>query len=267
VTSHATLAQTVSYSRAFQATPTVTALIKNAASGDYLTLASETRSSFDVRVFNAGGTQVSKTVNWVAVGNGASYAIAYSYDGISWTGVSDSKTLFDLSGGAIDMAWNGQVFVAVGANTNGYIVALSTDGITWTNSSSGTPYQLSNVLVTGISQGFTVRLPRPGVSYASYTLSTSSSEYTTTTITNPDVNNGSTASLAVPSASSTFTRGLVCTDSGFIMGGEPTYGILQYSTDYGNTWANLSNFFTSLGIFPICISNDATKMFICSNNI
>jgi len=70
VTSHATLAQTVSYSRAFQATPTVTALIKNAASGDYLTLASETRSSFDVRVYNAGGTQVSKTVNWVAVGNG-----------------------------------------------------------------------------------------------------------------------------------------------------------------------------------------------------
>jgi hypothetical protein len=51
------------------------------------------------------------------------------------------------------------------------------------------------------------------------------------------------------------------------MGGEPTNGILQYSTDYGNTWANLSNFFLSLGIFPICISNDATKMFIGTNNL
>jgi hypothetical protein len=204
---------------------------------------------------------------WVAVGNGASYAIAYSYDGISWTGVSNSKTLFDLSGGAIDVAWNGKVFVAVGANSVGYIVALSTDGITWTNTLSGTPYQVTGITVTGISNGFTVVLPGQSPNYTSYTLSTTAGTSSTTTITNPDVTNGSTPSLAISSAEPVFTRGLVCTDSGFVMGGESVYGVLQYSTDYGNTWANLSNFFTTLGIFPICISNDATTMFICTNSL
>jgi hypothetical protein len=77
---------------------------------------------------------------WVACGNGTSYAIIYSYDGINWTGVSNSKTLFDVSGGAIDIVWNGNVFVATGANSSRYAVAISTDGITWTNSASGTPY-------------------------------------------------------------------------------------------------------------------------------
>jgi hypothetical protein len=68
---------------------------------------------------------------WVAAGNGTSYTIVYSYDGITWTGVANSKTLFNLTGGVIDIAWNGTIFVAVGAGTN--IIATSYDGITWSN--------------------------------------------------------------------------------------------------------------------------------------
>jgi hypothetical protein len=71
---------------------------------------------------------------WVAVGNGTSYTIAYSYDGIAWTGVPGSKTLFNGTGGAMDIAWNGTQFVVVGANNTNYIV-VSTDGINWSNSS------------------------------------------------------------------------------------------------------------------------------------
>jgi len=206
---------------------------------------------------------------WVAVGNGASYAIAYSYDGISWTGVSNSKTLFDLSGGAIDVAWNGQTFVAVGANSSGYIVALSSDGITWSNSLSGTPYQLTGVVATGVLQGIQINLPKPGINYTSYTLLTSSSSYTTTTVTNPDLSGG-TPSLAVPSANTSFYRGLVCTSYGVVMGGDINTGHLQYSTDYGSTWANLSDFFLTtngLGIFPICLSSNAQIILIGTNTL
>ena len=70
---------------------------------------------------------------WVAVGNGATCTIAYSYNGITWTGVSNSKTLFNLTGGAMDVLWNGTLWIAVGASTIS-IVATSTDGITWSNS-------------------------------------------------------------------------------------------------------------------------------------
>jgi len=52
---------------------------------------------------------------WVAVGNGGNYTIAYSYDGINWLGVSNSSTIFNASGGAMDIVWNGTQFVAVGS--------------------------------------------------------------------------------------------------------------------------------------------------------
>lgn len=70
IASNATLAETVSYPRAFADVPIVTAVIKNAASGDYLEISNETRTSFDVRVYNASSAQIVRTVNWAAVGTG-----------------------------------------------------------------------------------------------------------------------------------------------------------------------------------------------------
>jgi hypothetical protein len=69
---------------------------------------------------------------WVVCGDGASYTILYSLDGIHWTGVANSRTIFDVSGGAMDIAWNGRVFVATGVCANGYAVSTSSDGINWT---------------------------------------------------------------------------------------------------------------------------------------
>ena len=88
---------------------------------------------------NVSTIQIGKVVwngnMWVVGGNGTSCTIAYSYDGIAWTAVTNSKTtLFDSSGGCMDLLWNGTVFVAVGANTLGNGVATSPDGVNWSKS-------------------------------------------------------------------------------------------------------------------------------------
>jgi hypothetical protein len=62
---------------------------------------------------------------WVAVGCGTN-TLAYSSDGLTWTGLGTS--IFSSSG--YDVAWNGTRFVAAGAGTN--TLAYSSDGINWT---------------------------------------------------------------------------------------------------------------------------------------
>ena len=69
---------------------------------------------------------------WVAVGSGSTNTLAYSSDGISWTGLG--KTTFSVN--AQDVAWNGSIYVAVGQGTNS--IAYSSDGITWTGATSST---------------------------------------------------------------------------------------------------------------------------------
>lgn len=64
---------------------------------------------------------------FVAVGSGTN-SIAYSYDGIGWTGVTSSTSIFTTGN---SVAWNGIRFVAGGTVTNS--LAYSTDGINWTS--------------------------------------------------------------------------------------------------------------------------------------
>jgi hypothetical protein len=59
------------------------------------------------------------------VGQGTN-SIAYSSDGINWTGLG--TTIF--SGAGYGVEWNGTRWVAVGNGIN--IIAYSSDGITWT---------------------------------------------------------------------------------------------------------------------------------------
>ena len=63
---------------------------------------------------------------YVAVGRGPSHSLAYSSDGITWTGLG--KTTFGYA--TYGVVWNGKIWVAVGAGTNNTI-AYSSDGITW----------------------------------------------------------------------------------------------------------------------------------------
>ena len=66
---------------------------------------------------------------WVAVGSGTN-TVAYSNDGISWTGIGLS--MFSTVGNGV--AYGNGKFVAVGQGGN--TVAYSTDGVNWTAVSS-----------------------------------------------------------------------------------------------------------------------------------
>ena len=68
---------------------------------------------------------------WVAVGSGTN-ALAYSADGLVWTGSSTGNAIFTTRANSV--AWNGTQWVAVGQGTNS--IAYSADGITWTAISS-----------------------------------------------------------------------------------------------------------------------------------
>lgn len=65
---------TVTYGRAFYATPNLTTSIGNPATGDYETASNQTRSAFDIIARNSGGTGVARTINYVATGNGEQIA-------------------------------------------------------------------------------------------------------------------------------------------------------------------------------------------------
>jgi photosystem II stability/assembly factor-like uncharacterized protein len=98
--------------------------------------------SYDGIHWNMGTTEInSSAMNtakvvwngriWVICGDGATNTMMYSYDGKQWYGVTNSRNMFDVSGGAMDIAWNGQLFVATGVCSNGYAVSTSIDGINW----------------------------------------------------------------------------------------------------------------------------------------
>ena len=64
---------------------------------------------------------------WVAVGRGGN-SIAYSSDGINWTPVPNSISIFSVAG--YDVSWNGTQWIATGQGTN--TLAYSSNGINWT---------------------------------------------------------------------------------------------------------------------------------------
>ena len=74
------------------------------------------------------GTPISP--RWVAVGIGATHTIAYSTDGINWTGAG--VTMFPAISGGNGVCFNGTVFTAVGTKGGGsFTGAYSHDGMTW----------------------------------------------------------------------------------------------------------------------------------------
>lgn len=76
-------------------------------------------------IFSVRGKSVAwNGVQWVAVGEGTN-SIAYSLDGVSWTGLGTSIFTVGTS-----VAWSGSLWVATGSNTN--TLAYSADGSNWT---------------------------------------------------------------------------------------------------------------------------------------
>jgi hypothetical protein len=60
----------ITFGRAFYSAPDVSAAMKNAATGDYVAVTSESRTGFTVRAYNTGGTGIARDVSWLAVGIG-----------------------------------------------------------------------------------------------------------------------------------------------------------------------------------------------------
>jgi Chaperone of endosialidase len=64
---------------------------------------------------------------WVAAGS-ANNALAYSSDGVTWTGIPATTATFGTAG--YGAAWNGKIWVAVGQGTNS--ICYSPNGSNWT---------------------------------------------------------------------------------------------------------------------------------------
>ena len=88
---------------------------------------------------------------WVGTGvkiGGASFSIAYSYDGINWQPAETTQPIFNTGAygqnRAIDVAWNGSYWIAIGSQVYNQTMAISYDGVTWTELVSHSDYYIPN---------------------------------------------------------------------------------------------------------------------------
>ena len=93
--------------------------------------------TYEVVWTNANNTPVTDNFT-IALGYGPNY-IAYSYDGINWTG---TKTQVFVNGIGICAAWNGSLWIAGGTDdiSSSNTLACSPDGIHWGSLSGQSPF-------------------------------------------------------------------------------------------------------------------------------
>jgi len=173
---------------------------------------------------NTGTTFVAGNL-WVACGRGTNN-IAYSNDGINWTGITGNSIFYIQGRGA---AWNGTLWVAVGQGTNS--IAYSNDGITWTGLGS----TIFGNYGKGVAWNGTLWV---AVGFGTNTIAYSNDGLIWTGITGTTI-------------FSTIGRTVAWNRSLWVAGGEGTNGI-AYSND-GITWTGLGttifgNDYGALGI-------------------
>jgi len=114
---------------------------------------------------------------------GASGTILSSSDGIVWTTETTSFTDVTLE----DIAWSGQIYVAVGSRSNGTVILTSPDGQTWTENTSieftlriiedvawsGQQFAATTIL-TGFPQNAIMLTSTDGLTWVPITISTDS---------------------------------------------------------------------------------------------
>ena len=209
--------------------------------------------------------------NWVSVGTD-SITIAYSCDGINWSVVPNSTTIFNVGDGVV---WNGTKWVAVGQGP--YTIASSSDGINWTgllNSTSifsmyGSAIAWNGTRFVAVGEGLnTIAYSDDGVTWTgvtnSYSIFTLFGKYifwnqtnsrwiatgagTTNSIAYSDDNGVTWTGLGI----SIFTTGIGITLSGtrLLAVGNGNYTI-AYSDNNGTSWTgviNSYNIFTTTGV-------------------
>ena len=154
--------------------------------------------------------------NKFVVGGNGTNALAYSYDGINWTGLGTSTFTYGYG-----LAYNGSKWVAVGSG-GASSVAWSNDGITWYPSVSG------NVIVSGATNGSGVAWN--GVRWVICSTGTNALAYSS------DGNTWYPAASGAGAGTTIFTNGYAVAWNGviFVACGSGN-NKLAYSTD-GITW-------------------------------
>ncbi len=61
-------AHNITYTKAYQQTPNVVAIINSPSTGDYSIISNQSKTGFTIELFNSTGTRISKNCNWQAVG-------------------------------------------------------------------------------------------------------------------------------------------------------------------------------------------------------
>ena len=176
------------------------------------------------------GTTIFSTGNGVAW-NGSKWiacgtgtnTLAYSVDGLRWTGMGMNV----FSNQANGIAWNGSLWVTVGSGTNS--IAYSADGFTWTGSTSG-----NNIFMSGIAVAWNGKM-WVAVGLGSYYAIAYSSDGITWT--------GSESSATIFVA----CKSICWTNSIWVAVGAGNNHSIAYSSD-GINWTGLGNtIFSSFG--------------------
>ena len=107
---------------------------------------------------------------WVAIGSGTSHTLAYSHDGITWTGLG--KTAISSNGFCVES--NGEVFLAGGQGGNKLV--RSNNGVNWTAVNVGMTIKVQSIACNGK----TWVIGGNGVNFLAYSVDNG---YTFTTIT------------------------------------------------------------------------------------
>lgn len=116
-------------------------------------------------IFTQGRAAAWNGYLWVAVGDANTNAIAYSLDGITWTGVTGTGLATSFS----VVAWDGASWYVYGSGTNR--IATSPDGITWTGQGAGlapttcAAYNGSNLWVGGSTGANTLMTSANGITW------------------------------------------------------------------------------------------------------
>jgi hypothetical protein len=181
----------------------------------------------NVTVFTTKGSSIGwNGSQWVAGGQGT-YQIAYSSDGISWTGVAIPSIMTN----AIGVSWSGTYWIVLGSNG---AVAKSTDGVNWT------PI-LTNPLTIG--RGVASRTTLPTTNTGDF-LYTSTDSFTLAYSLGGSVWNGVT-SLISGTANTIIWNGRIWLAA--IQNGGDSFA---YSSD-GILWVGLGSLIFSGGAFQI----------------
>ena len=65
-----TSAKVITFANAFHATPSLTVIGQNMATGDYFTISSKSRTGYTINFYNSSASGVDRTFDWQAVGYG-----------------------------------------------------------------------------------------------------------------------------------------------------------------------------------------------------